>query len=557
MSDRTRPGSPNGQAVPIRGETTNNTEVENGFVRPPPPIQPPMSERQDSTHVHALARSAENANVDPIAAYPKAPASLNTSFASSSQHDGDSDSAQRVDDLDAAIATKPMLDQLYATHPLPATQRDERWLKFRHVTFSTYVRLYVLVILVNLVAIIVMITRATKSADGFKYSSAADAVAANLFAATMARHEHFVNLIFRVCVAVPHWAPVSVRRLAAKVYAYGGLHASCGISAALWYIFFAVLLLSRFNNGDTTSKILGVLTGFLLFLLVMMIGLSHPSIRARLHDIWEISHRFGGWSAVALVWAQLWVIFAAEAKSLDTHVGKIALVSPAFWFLCAITLMIIYPWLRLRRVKVETDRLSSHAAILRFPNHRRRVAPCVGIRLSEMPMLENHGFATIADPNGEQGYTVLVSNAGDFTNDIINNPREHLWIRGARTIGVMRVAQLFKPVIVVATGSGIGPCMSFLRTHPQWPVRIIWSTRMPQTRYCASLVRELIGYDQNSMIVDSAKTGRPDLLALTYALYAEAQAEAVVIISNPNVTNEVVYGLEKRGIPAFGAIFDS
>jgi hypothetical protein len=44
---------------------------------------------------------------------------------------------------------------------------------------------------------------------------------------------------------------------------------------------------------------------------------------------------------------------------------------------------------------------------------------------------------------------------------------------------------------------------------------------------------------------------------LAYAAYLESEAEAVVCISNSKVTWQVVHGLEKRGIPAFGPIWDS
>jgi len=47
------------------------------------------------------------------------------------------------------------------------------------------------------------------------------------------------------------------------------------------------------------------------------------------------------------------------------------------------------------------------------------------------------------------------------------------------------------------------------------------------------------------------------MVKLTYKLVREFVAEAVVIISNPTLTYKVVYGLNSRGIPAFGAIWDS
>jgi len=46
------------------------------------------------------------------------------------------------------------------------------------------------------------------------------------------------------------------------------------------------------------------------------------------------------------------------------------------------------------------------------------------------------------------------------------------------------------------------------------------------------------------------------MVKLSYRLYKEFNAEAVIIISNQKLTEKVVYGLMSRGIPAFGAIWD-
>jgi hypothetical protein len=50
---------------------------------------------------------------------------------------------------------------------------------------------------------------------------------------------------------------------------------------------------------------------------------------------------------------------------------------------------------------------------------------------------------------------------------------------------------------------------------------------------------------------------RPDILRLAYAAYPESGAEAVLCISNDKITRQVVHGLERCGIPAFGPIWDS
>lgn len=47
------------------------------------------------------------------------------------------------------------------------------------------------------------------------------------------------------------------------------------------------------------------------------------------------------------------------------------------------------------------------------------------------------------------------------------------------------------------------------------------------------------------------------MVKLTLKMVKEFDAEAVGIISNPAVTQKLVYGLTSRGIPAYGAIFDS
>ena len=53
------------------------------------------------------------------------------------------------------------------------------------------------------------------------------------------------------------------------------------------------------------------------------------------------------------------------------------------------------------------------------------------------------------------------------------------------------------------------------------------------------------------------KTDRPDLVQLAYDAVKEFDAEAVIVISNKKLTWQVVYGMESRGIPAYGAIWDS
>ena len=454
------------------------------------------------------------------------------------------------------IATEDRLQALIDSHPLPTVTGSGWFNKIRYDFFSVYRRLHALALTVNLIVIVVTIALSVQYPDSFTYADATTAVAANLFVATIMRHEHCINALFHLVLLLPHSTPLCIRRHLAKIYSYGGLHSGCGISAVLWYIFFAALVTTQFRSGTQAElDAICITTALMIVLFFVLVIMAYPTIRSRFHNQWELSHRYSGWAAIGIIWAQTFLIAMAAAHAEHRHLGIILVTTPAFWFLIAITCLIIYPWLHLRRRRFEAEQLSSHAVRLWF--NYSSLPACVGTRLSGRPLLENHGFATIPNPDGEKGYSVIVSNNGDWTKNLINNPPTHLWLRGAHTIGVARISLLFRPVVVVATGSGIGPCLSFLQVHPDWPVRIIWSARLPEATYGTKVMDAVLRADKNAIIINTKKTGHPKLVSLTYALMQEAKAEAMVIISNPRVTREVVYGLETRKVPAFGAIFDS
>jgi NAD(P)H-flavin reductase len=74
---------------------------------------------------------------------------------------------------------------------------------------------------------------------------------------------------------------------------------------------------------------------------------------------------------------------------------------------------------------------------------------------------------------------------------------------------------MFKPVLVVATGSGIGPCLGIFLALRNHPFRILWSTKSPEKTYGAEIARMVYNADPNATIVDTDVTGRCDIVALT------------------------------------------
>ena len=111
-------------------------------------------------------------------------------------------------------------------------------------------------------------------------------------------------------------------------------------------------------------------------------------------------------------------------------------------------------------------------------------------------------------------------------------------------------------VVIVATGSGIGPVLGHL-LDTSVPARLVWVTKNPRLTYGDGFVDEIEAAQPDAMIWDTGARGKPDVLQLAYAAFRESGAEAVICVSNRTVTWQVVHGLEQRGIPAFGPIWDS
>ncbi|KAF3032518.1 hypothetical protein E8E12_000488 [Didymella heteroderae] len=330
----------------------------------------------------------------------------------------------------------------------------------------------------------------------------------------------------------------------------------------LYRRFFSVVLLANLAVAGFIlhRKIaLAVLVlSFLIMALLIAIGcMSHPTIRAKYHNVWEMSHRFGGWTTLILLWIQIFL--ATRDLNPDTAPSAAYLNSPPVWLISIATAAVIFPWLHLKKVPVRSEVLSNHAVRLWFDY----TTPVVGtaVRLAERPLVDWHGFATITNPKtaakpNAKGFSLIVSRAGDFTGRQIERAPTHIWVRGIPTCGVLRIATLFKSVVLVATGSGIGPCLAVILAK-KVPARILWTAPNPEQTFGKEIVDSVLDTDPNAVIHNTRTMGKPDMSLMAYRMWKESGAEAVCIISNKKFTTKVVYDLEARGIPAYGAIFDS
>jgi hypothetical protein len=405
-----------------------------------------------------------------------------------------------------------------ATRDAAPSSRRQLKQRFRRRPFTHHNRLVALVVLINAAA-----------AFGIDSLGAlSDLVVANLTLAALIRQQHVINLLFRAATSAPTTWPLRVRWTLGKVYHFGGLHVGAALCATAW---FAVLAWALADP----------LTWTILGLLVAMVVFALPNLRARRHDVFERVHRFAGWTVL--------VLFAVHSARQPGFVGSVQ-----FWLLLLVVASVALPWTRLRRVPVRIVRPSKHVALVSFDYG---VTPFAGssTAVSRHPLLEWHSFANVPAP-GRTGFRLTISRAGDWTGRLIDDMPTHLWVKGVPTAGVGNIDKLFTRVVWVATGSGIGPCLPHLLSQ-ETPSRLVWSTRTPRATYGDELVDEIEAVQPDALVWDTVRDGKPDLVELALRAHREFAAEAVICISNKKTTWHVVEELEARGVPAFGAIWDS
>lgn len=446
---------------------------------------------------------------------------------------------------------------------LPPEKGSYSHMWLRYYFFTMYRRLFSVVFIGNLATILIIFAY-RRTLDNLQLSDLATATASNITVALLMRQEYVINFLFKVACSVPTWMPLFVRRNCAKVYHIGGIHSSAGVAAVLWFAILTVTATiglaapERTSLGKTNLAIV-LIVYVILAVFISILATTYPTFRAKRHDVFERTHRLAGWTILVLFW--ILSVLSADASRGSAPLSNAIARDPTLYLLFISTASVILPWLRLRKVPVRSEVLSSHAVRLHFSY--TNTYPGTTIRVSERPLMEWHAFATVAKP-GVDGFSLIVSNAGDWTERQIGRGPDRLWVRGIPACGVLNITPLFKRIVLMATGSGIGPCLPFLLAKTV-PMRVFWSTPNPEQTFGGEIVASVKGADPDAVIWNTREKGRPDMVREGWKLVVESgltsdggyEVEAVCIIANKKVTEMVVRGMEVRGLAAYGAIFDS
>jgi hypothetical protein len=443
-----------------------------------------------------------------------------------------------------------LLDVMPSAPRLPLYRRAPKHPRVMH-----YNRLVALVVAVNLCWALYAATIAEWwTSDGTDLRAVALAAQTNLAAAVLFRQQYVLNGLAWLLTRPPTSWPLRVRWALGKYYHVGGLHVGTALAGTLWYLTLVVSMIRDALAGvGEASHAHMVLAITIATTFTVMVVMALPRLRAAQHDRFEVTHRFCGWVALVLVWIN--TMLFVQAGRGDQSFGSALATEPSFWLVVLSVLMALWPWLLLRRVPVTCDRPSPHAVILQL--HDDAIPPVGTTRpISRRRFVGWHHFANVPAAPGDTGYRMLVSRAGDWTAAFVDEPPTHVWLRGIPAVGVANVRKLFTKVVIVATGSGIGPVLGHL-LDTTVPSKLVWVTKNPRRTYGDAFVDEVEAAQPDALIWDTDAMGKPDALQLAYAAYVVSGAEAVICVSNRAVTWRVVQGLEERGIPAFGPIWDS
>ena len=429
--------------------------------------------------------------------------------------------------------------------------------------WTVYRQLFSIVCLANLAGVLFVTIRGISSSQP-PLTDLITAAVANLAVAIVIRQDYVTNSLFAACWNVSHAAPLRLRCKLALVYENGGVHSGSAVGALLWTVAFLGFLIPQALHATWRSTfVLSCGLVLLLILVVIVLG-ALPQVRRRHHNFFENTHRIGGWVSVLLYWPTL-LLFTQDHGGLSNAGGGplwLALLwTPTFWMLLLITINIAYPWLLLRKVDVtKVERLSDHAIRVYF-SPRERIPVLRGSAISDKPLHEWHSFAMIPDVDGSDGgaSSCIISRAGDWTDKIIRTPPTFFYMRGLSKTGVLGMAKVFRSVVLMSTGSGIGPCLSVMGQMPDTEMRVIWSAPEPVETFGKKICEHVLSSDPRAVILNTRQPGqhRPDLVALAFEVYLAQKAEAVFFISNRKLTQKVVKGLQAKGVPVFAPIFDS
>ena len=368
-------------------------------------------------------------------------------------------------------------------------------------------------------------------AQGGVAGYAVEASLVNFVIAIAARHDGIVRGAFVLGRLVRSYG------LHQLTYHLGQLHRAVAMAGTMW---FAIALVVAGASGAYAVAAIGVAV---LPILVAMMWTARDTRRHRRHESFEFVHRYGGWTALAILTG----LVAQQAHGV--------LVQPSVLLMVALLALVVHPWIGVKRVRCEVLAVTDQVVIVALPGPRSRGE---FVRVSREGR-EWHSFA-VATSGGEGAgrYCLVIRRAGDWTERLARDVEcgrqpSHLLVRRMRGCGFMYHAQTYGRALIVATGAGIGPVLPYLLGRATGQCECLWIGRDHRAAMGDDLVSRVLA-GGNVTLLDSS-SGRPDIGAHVAA--HAPRFDAVFVVSNEQVRDEVARVCQELDVPWYGPTFDS
>ncbi|MBD2607039.1 hypothetical protein H6G81_21535 [Scytonema hofmannii FACHB-248] len=386
----------------------------------------------------------------------------------------------------------------------------------------------------------------------------------NILVAVIVRNELILHFLYRLAV----WTSVKIvygkYYFNSSVHYIGGIHASCATWGFIW------LLVDQFQQLGNPSDPLSIATesdpisiatsSILLTLLFIIILTATPPFRHKFHDTFEINHRYLGWSCLSiLVFHQIrfqFIIALNQAYPLET-----LLINPVLLMVAVMVFSIFLPWISVQCFhNFKMHYPSEGVLVVTFPGSAD-VGTFARISLDGV---EWHSFSVAetskSKQTGKLEINLIIGAVGDWTKNLIRqvekgNLPKRLWVRRVKPPGFMFSINAYSRVVVIATGAGIAPVIPHVIKNGH-KLCIVWIANEHEQTY-GKKIWSLLDSHPRCNIFDTAIHGRPNVEQLALDAVRDFRAQAVFCVSNKAVTEKVVKTCLGKGIPAYGATWDS
>ncbi|GAB3686030.1 ferredoxin reductase domain-containing protein [Angustibacter aerolatus] len=403
----------------------------------------------------------------------------------------------------------------------------------RRLVLGDVVRPYTAFVLVGMVAGGAQVVGGLLAPQSLDRGTVVAGLATALLNVVVVRDRLLARAIYWLLARVPPTWPFWARALACWLFSSGGLHAGWSVAATAW----AVAL--PFAVGTSSTGELAMAAAPLVVQLLLVVT-SLPALRRRRHDLFDLVHVGAPPVLAVLLWA--------EVAALPT-------AGPAVWVkTVVVAALVLYPLFTVRRVPVEVTTPSGHVALIRRADGRPWPGPSA-TKWSRTPFGQRHSFVNV-DGDGGPGWRFVVARAGDWTSDLIDAPPGALWMRSLPGPATGPATRMFSSVVVLATGSGIGPALAFLH-RPPVPFRLVWVTRSPAETYGVALLAEVRRLAPDAVVVDTAVEGKPDVGALVVRVAHALGAEAVTTVTNRSLSLRLDRHVRRAGLVVLSPTWDS